>query len=137
MANTFNGIEILKLNNIEDKFLIKSIGSINRVERKKYAAGVFSEMQQHVIRILAFVVSVIVLIYLGTLMQQGLTLGMAGFIFQLCSSISNYLISAFPMWNQMKASISIYNKIAKPEEYTVNIGRISNSDLISISRFQI
>lgn len=123
MANTFNGIEILKLNNIEDKFLIKSIGSINRVERKKYAAGVFSEMQQHVIRILAFVVSVIVLIYLGTLMQQGLTLGMAGFIFQLCSSISNYLISAFPMWNQMKASISIYNKIAKPEEYTVNIGK--------------
>lgn len=123
MANTFNGIEILKLNNIEDKFLIKSIGSINRVERKKYAAGVFSEMQQHVIRILAFVVSVIVLIYLGTLMQQGLTLGMAGFIFQLCSSISNYLISAFPMWNQMKASISIYNKIAKPEEYTINIGK--------------
>ena len=123
MANTFTGMEILKLNNIEDKFLLKSIDTINRVEGKKCAAGIFTEMQQHVIRILAFVVSVLVMIYLGGLMQKGTTLGMAGFIFQLCSSISNYLINAFPRWNQMKASVSIYNKIAKTEEYTVNIGR--------------
>ncbi|MDD2504510.1 MAG: ABC transporter ATP-binding protein, partial [Clostridia bacterium] len=123
MANTFAGIEILKLNNIEDKFLMKGISTISRVEKKKYAANVFTELQQHVIRILAFVVSVIVLIYLGLLMQQGLTLGMTGFIFQLCSSISNYLISAFPMWNQMKASSSIYEKIAKSEECTINIGK--------------
>ena len=80
MANTFTGMEILKLNNIEDKFLL-SIDTINRVEGKKCAAGIFTEMQQHVIRILAFVVSVIVMIYLGGLMQKGTTLGMAGFIF--------------------------------------------------------
>ncbi|HOB20405.1 MAG TPA: ABC transporter ATP-binding protein, partial [Candidatus Atribacteria bacterium] len=123
MANTFAGLEILKLNNIEDKFLLKSIGTISRVEKRKFAANVFTDMQRDVIRILAFVVSVIVLIYLGPKLQQGLNLGMAGFIFSLCSSISNYLISAFPMWNQMKASISIYEKIAKPEEYRVNIGR--------------
>ncbi|HHT65422.1 MAG: ABC transporter ATP-binding protein [Caldicoprobacterales bacterium] len=123
MANTFAGIEILKLNNIEDRFLIKSTGTISRVEKKKYAASVFTELQQHVIRILAFAVSVIVLIYLAISMQSGLTLGMAGFIFQLCSSISNYLISAFPMWNQMKASVTIYQKIAQPEEITVKVGK--------------
>ena len=49
MANTFTGMEILKLNNIEDKFLLKSIDTINRVEGKKCAAGIFTEMQQHVI----------------------------------------------------------------------------------------
>jgi len=41
----------------------------------------------------------------------------------LSTSISNYLINAFPMWNQVNASIAIYNKIAKPEESTVQIGR--------------
>lgn len=120
MANTFSGIEILKLNNIDDKFLIKNIGTIGRVEKKKFAASVFTDLQRNVIRILAFVVSVIVLIYLGTLMQFGLSFAMAGLMFQLCSSISNYLIEVFPMWNQMKASISIYEKIAKPEEEIIN-----------------
>ena len=122
MSNTFNGIEILKLNNMEDKFLKKSFHTINRLEKSKFAANVFTEMQRHVIRILAFVVTVMVVIYLGINIQGDLSLAQAGFIFQLCSSISNYLIEAFPVWNQVKASVSIYKKIARPEESTVQIG---------------
>jgi ABC-type multidrug transport system fused ATPase/permease subunit len=79
-------------------------------------------MQRDVIYILAFVVSVVVLIYLGYGLQEGMDLARATFIFMLSSSISNYLISAFPLWNQIKASASIYDKIAKPEESTVKIG---------------
>jgi ABC-type multidrug transport system fused ATPase/permease subunit len=122
MSNTFNGIEILKLNNIEDKFLKKSVATINRVEKRKFEANVFTELQRNVIYVLAFVVSAVVMIYLSYEMQDGLTLAVAGLTFQLCSSISNFLISAFPMLNQIKASISIYEKIAKPEENTVKIG---------------
>lgn len=118
MSNTFNGIEILKLNNIEEKFLLKSIGTINRAEQKKYAANVFSDLQRNVIRILAFAVSVGVMIYLAYGFQRGASLAQAGLVFQLCSSISNFLINAFPMLNQIKASVSIYEKIAKPDEYT-------------------
>jgi ABC-type multidrug transport system fused ATPase/permease subunit len=123
MSNTFNGLEILKLNNIEDKFLAKSVGIIDRLEKRKFAANVFTEMQRDVIRILAFVVSILVVIYLGYQIQVNMSLGVAAFVFQLCSSISNYLIDAFPTWNQMKASISIYNKIAKPEESSVAVGK--------------
>jgi ATP-binding cassette subfamily B protein len=123
MSNTFNGIEILKLNNIEDKFLVKSTSTINRVEKRKYEANVFSELQRSVIRILAFVAQVFVMIYLGFQIQGNLSLAEATFIYQLCSSISNNLIEAFPTWNQMKASISIYKKIAMPEESTVSIGK--------------
>ncbi|WFR58778.1 ABC transporter ATP-binding protein [Anaerocolumna sp. AGMB13025] len=118
MSNTFNGIEILKLNNIEEKFLLKSIGTINRAEQKKYAANVFSDLQRNVIRILAFAVSVGVMIYLAYGFQRGASLAQAGLVFQLCSSISNFLINAFPMLNQIKASVSIYEKIANPDEYT-------------------
>lgn len=122
MANTFNGLEILKLNNIEDKFLKKSVRTINRLEKRKYMANVFTHMQRDVIYILAFVVSVVVLIYLGYKMQGDMDLTEATFLFMLSTSIGNYLISAFPNWNQVKASTAIYEKIAKPEENTVKVG---------------
>lgn len=110
-------MEILKLNNMEDKFLKKSLETINQVENSKFAANVFSELQRNVIHILAFVVSIAVLLYLASYMGNGITLGKAGFIFQLTMSMSNFLINAFPMWNQTKASITIYEKIAKLESY--------------------
>ncbi|BCN30681.1 ABC transporter ATP-binding protein [Anaeromicropila herbilytica] len=116
VSNTFNGIEILKLNNIEDKFLLKAMKSIDRVEKKKYAANVFSELQRNVIRIFAYLIMVFVLFYLSKSMNQGMGLGVATFLFQLSSSMSMFLISAFPTWNQCKASMSIYEKIAIPED---------------------
>jgi len=65
ISNTFNGLEILKLNNIEDKFLKKSMGAINRLEKRKYMSSVFTHMQRDVIYILAFVISVAVLVYVS------------------------------------------------------------------------
>jgi len=127
MSNTFNGIEILKLNNIEEKFLKKSIFTIDRLEKKKYEANVYTELQRNVIRILAYIVAIIVMIYLAYEMQGELTLAKAGLIFQLCNSMSNFLISAFPTWNQVKASVSIYEKIAKPENYTEIQGKGSKT----------
>jgi len=120
MSNTFQGLEILKLNHIEEKFKEKSIDTIGRLERKKFAANVFTDMQMKVVWILAFVSSVAVLIYLAYGFLGGMTLALGGLLFQLCTSISRYLINAFPMWNQMKASIGIYKKIAEPEEGTMS-----------------
>ncbi len=122
MSNTFQGIEILKLNNIEDKFLKKSIGTINRLEKRKYVANVFTEMQRDTIYILCFVVSVGIMIYLGYGLQGTMGLGAAAMIFQLSSNMGNYLVNAFSLQNRIKASIGIYDKIAKPEESTVGIG---------------
>lgn len=122
MANTFNGIEILKLNNIEDKFLKKSKMGINRLEKRKFEANVFSEAQREGIHILNATAIVLVLIYIGWSIQDSLSLAGAAMIFQLSSSSSRYLIEAFPLLNRIKASLSIYNKIAKPEESTVKLG---------------
>lgn len=116
MSNTFQGVEILKLNHIEDKFLKKGLVSINRLEKRKFEANVFSELQRNIIQISGFIVAVLVLIYLGYQIQVGMSLAVAGLLFQLCSSISRFLIDTFPMLNRIKASISIYDKIAKPEE---------------------
>lgn len=138
MSNTFNGIEILKLNNIEDKFLKKSVGTINRLEKKKYEANVFNELQRNTIHILSFVASVGVMVYLGYAIQGDLGLGVAGLLFQSCFSMGSYLIEAFTLQNRIKASIGIYDKIAKPEENTVGIGNGTKpfefQDRIEVSR---
>lgn len=133
MSNTFNGIEILKLNNIEDKFLHKSIYTIQGLEKHKYYASVYNELQRNVIFIMSFVVSVAVMIYLGYEIQNGMGLALAGFIFQLSSSISRFLTGAFPTWNQMKASVSIYKKIAKPDELSEIEVRGTNSFIMEES----
>lgn len=133
MSNTFNGIEILKLNNIEDKFLHKSIYTIRGLEKHKYYASVYNELQRNVIFIMSFVVSVAVMIYLGYEIQNGMGLALAGFIFQLSSSISRFLTGAFPTWNQMKASVSIYKKIAKPDELSEIEVRGTNSFIMEES----
>jgi ABC-type multidrug transport system fused ATPase/permease subunit len=90
--------------------------------KKKYEANVFTELQREVIHILDFAVQVLVMIYLGYKIQGPMGLAEAGLIFQLAGSSSRFLIEAFPMLNRMKASVSIYNKIAKPEESSVKVG---------------
>ena len=64
ISNTFHGLEILKLNRIEDKFLQKSISSIRKVERKKCISSVFTEGQRNIIQILSYIVTCGVMVYL-------------------------------------------------------------------------
>lgn len=121
VSNTFNGLEILKLNNIEDKFLKKSKATINRLERRKLEANIFSELQRNVIYILGYVVMVLVMVYLGYQIQGNMSLAMAGLVFQICNYISRSVIEASALLNLVKASISIYTKITQPEEKTESV----------------
>ncbi|WP_066714313.1 ABC transporter ATP-binding protein [Clostridium sp. Marseille-P299] len=116
MGNTFNGLEILKLNRIEDKFLQKSLDSIKKVERKKNWFNIFSEGQRSLINIVGYVIMCGVMIYLCLGFQNGMSLAKATFIFQLASAMSFNLIEAFPLWNTIKASVNIYEKITSVQE---------------------
>lgn len=117
MANIFNGMEILKLNNIEEKFLEKSTFSLVTLEKKKFMSNVFTDLQRNVINSVGYLIMVLIMVYLITGINSSISLGAAAFIFQLSSRMSFNLIGAFPLWNAMKASMSIYEKITKPEEY--------------------
>lgn len=115
ISNTFHGLEILKLNRIEDKFLQKSLSSIRKVERKKCISSVFTEGQRNIIQILSYIVSCGVMVYLCINFKNGMSLAVATFIFQLGSAMCFNLVEAFPLWNAMKASIRIYHKITDDE----------------------
>jgi ABC-type multidrug transport system fused ATPase/permease subunit len=114
--NTFQGIEILKLNRIDDKFLQKSLDGLHKLELKKYIFNIFAECQKNVINLLGYVIACFLMLYLSLNYDKGMTLTNASIIFQLGTMMSFNLIEAFPLWNKIKASAKIYEKITKDEE---------------------
>lgn len=116
ISNTFNGIEILKLNNIEEKFLKKSLHSISRVEKKKLMSNVFTTMQRDIINFLGYFIMVAAMIYLSYAIRDGMSFAVAILVFQLCTMTCFSLIEAFPLWNVIKSSMEIHRKITGMDE---------------------
>lgn len=115
VANTFNGLEILKLNNIEETFLDKTLKMIDRVESKKMHYGVFAEGQRSITRLLGTGIFVVILIYMLEQLDQGLSITRMTFMIQLANGCVWPLEQVMPMINELKASVKIYDKIAGNE----------------------
>ena len=116
MSNTFNGLEIIKLGNIEDKFLDKNKQEISHVERRKFAFNNFSEVQQNVLLFASYLVMVGVVWHLGLCIAEGMALGSAVFLFQLSNQVVFRTMDTFPLLNVIRSSSKIYNKITQIEE---------------------
>ena len=115
-ANTFNGLEILKLNNIEKKFISKNIDEINKVERSKYRFRFLTDSQRSLSFTLSFSITIGILMYLLYRVNQGLGYDKLMLLVQLSSSIAFSLQDIFPRFNVIKSSAKIYDKITKSEE---------------------
>ncbi|WP_177159699.1 ATP-binding cassette domain-containing protein [Anaerobranca gottschalkii] len=116
IANTFNGLEILKLNNIEDRFLKKTLLKIKNLEKRKYQYTVFTEGQARVSNLMGYFVVVSILIYLLNLHSTDMSLTRLIFMFQLSSNSVWSMVRLLPLLNELKSSVNIYNKITKSDE---------------------
>lgn len=113
ISNTFNGLEILKLNSVEDKFLYKSLKEVDQVERKKFHYTVFTEGQRSLTRFLSYLIFVGLLVYLMNLAFNGESYTTIALMLQLGNSCIWPIGNALPMFNELKASKAIYDKITK------------------------
>lgn len=118
IANTFNGLEILKLNNIEDKFLDSTLQAVDKVEKKKLHYTVFTEGQRNLTNFLGFVIFVGILIYSISSILNGASFAKTVLMLQLSNGCVWPIVQLFPFLNELKASNSIYNKITKNGEET-------------------
>ena len=116
ISNTFQGLEILELNRIDDKFLKKSLDEVKKVERRKFTYNIFAECQRNLINVLGYVITCGMMLYLCLNFQNGINLTSAAVAFQLGTTMTFDLIEAFPLFNKMKASVRIYEKITKEDE---------------------
>ncbi len=111
LANTFNGLEILKLNRVEDKFLHNTLKSIDRIERKKRNFTIFTEGQRGFTVFMSNLAFVGMLVYLLFMSFGGMSLTMLALMLQLSAGCVMPIGYVIPMFNELKAAISIYKKI--------------------------
>lgn len=116
LSNVFNGLEILKLNNIEDKFIGNSLDKINKVERSKFKFRFYSETQRNISYGIGFGIFILVLLYLLIQFESGMTYAKIMIIIQFATAITFALPDIFPRLNVIKSSAEIYQKITKTEE---------------------
>lgn len=116
LSNTFNGLEILKLNNIEDKFLSNSLKSITRLERKKFNYNVYTDGQRKFMEFLGFGFLIGSIIYISSLLTQGMSFTKATFMLQLANGSIWHITGVLPLFNELKSSAKIFDKITKIEE---------------------
>ncbi len=122
MSNTFNGLEILKLNNIEDRFLARSLKGITGLERKKFHFNIYTDGQRRIMEFLGFGLLMGFLAYLSTLMGKGMSLTKATFLVQLANGCIWNIIYTLPGINRLKSSIKIFDKITEnTEENSITI----------------
>lgn len=116
LSNVFNGLEILKLNNIEDKFIGNSLDKINKVERSKFKFRFYSETQRNISYGIGFGIFILVLLYLLIQFESGMTYAKIMIIIQFATGMTFALPDIFPRLNVIKSSSEIYQKITKTEE---------------------
>lgn len=116
VSNTFNGLEIIKLGQMEAKFSWKNIQAMRRLERTKWQLNCYSELQRNGLVFLGYVVMVGIIFYLGFQIAAGMPLGIAVFLYEMSSRLSFLIMNTMPLFNVMKASSNIYDKIIYTED---------------------
>jgi len=113
LSNTFNGLEILKLNNIEKKFTKKIDEKITDLENKKSKFRFLIDSQLSITQNIGLILCIFLIFYLVS--KNNFDYSHLILIIQLSSMILYSLPDIFPRLNVIKASSEIYNKITKLE----------------------
>lgn len=116
VANVFNGLEILKLNNIEETFLDKNKKAIKSLEHKKFKFNIFTSFQLYSNFAIGNFVIIGLVIFMVYQLQHGLSYGLMIISIQLSSNIIFSLVNLFPLVNKLKASAAIFEKITAKED---------------------
>ncbi|MDO9629045.1 MAG: ABC transporter ATP-binding protein [Acholeplasmataceae bacterium] len=120
ISNTFNGLEILKLNNIEDKFLVKSNTQIKSLEHGKMKFNLFRLLQENSNQAFGTMIMfglIILLMYRPDSVRVGY-----GELFLTITLASNSLfplITILPLINTIKSSKAIFDKITVPDHIEI------------------
>ena len=123
MSNTLSGLEIIKLGNVEEKFLKQNKKEVSYVEYRKLLFNNFSEGQQNLLIFSSYFVMVVVVGYLGLGIAEGMGLGRAIFLFQLSNQIVFRMTDTFPLLNVMRSTSKIYDKLTHIEDQVEGTGQ--------------
>jgi len=116
-SNIFAGLEILKLNNIEDAFLEKNKKQIKTLEGKKFSYNVFTSFQMNLNERIGYFVLIGLIVYLMYQTKAGHGYGEMMLTILLSTRAIFPMVGLFPEINVLKSSEAIYEKITNEEEF--------------------
>jgi len=119
MSNVFSGLEILKLNQVEDRFQDQANVFIAALERVKIRFNIFDRFQSGTLDTLGYAFTVLSFFYVGIRIARGeLDLVRGMLIAQITQSCLFSVVQIFPHRNKLLASKSIFNKVVNgdPDE---------------------
>jgi ATP-binding cassette, subfamily B, bacterial len=116
VANTFSGLEIVKLNNIEKLFLSKNEQRIAALEKTKFNFSIFTTIQDTTLGTLGYLIFIGMIVYLLFQTTNGLPLAQVILIIQLASVTIFPLMGIFTNFNVLRSSNAIYKKITVLQE---------------------
>jgi len=118
VSNVFSGLEILKLNNIEEAFLNNNKKQIVTLEGRKYSYNVFTSLQLNFNATIGYFVLIGLIVYLMFQTQVGVGYGELMLTIQLSSNAIFPLVNIFPLFNVLKSAKAIFEKITTEEVTT-------------------
>lgn len=116
VSNTFSGLEILKLNRIEDRFLLNTMKEVDRVEQKKYQFFVFTFWQRKFSYLMGTVIFILLLLYILTFLTGDYDLSRLFFITTMANATIWPITETMPLLNDLKSHGNIIERILRKDE---------------------
>lgn len=116
VSNTFSGLEILKLNRIEDRFLENSMKETDKLERRKAGYFVFTFWQGRFSNFLGFITTIMIIYYVITSAGENFDLAKVMFTISMASSTIWPITEIMPLFNVLKSNATIIENILRKDE---------------------
>lgn len=116
VTNTFSGLEILKLNRIEDRFLHRSMKEMDRLERRRARYFVFTFWQGKFSDFLGTLIILGIVFYVTGLLEAGQGIARIMFLIQVSNATIWPITQVMPLYNTVKANGRIIEGLLDPGE---------------------
>ena len=117
MGNLFSGLEIIRLNNVEERFAHDAEDQFQDLEDAKNKGRLIERLQEIVLENISLLLSLATLAYVTVMMVQGqFTLATAMLLLQLAGNIAWPLIGLFGMRNRLIASNKVFQTLLSSGE---------------------
>ncbi|WP_312650393.1 ABC transporter ATP-binding protein [Proteiniclasticum sp.] len=116
IANTFSGLEILKLNRIEERFLTGSMRETELLEKRKAGVNIFTFWQGRFSNFLGFITTILILYFIISRLEPGYDLARVMFVISMASSTIWPITEIMPLFNVLKSNSTIIENILRNDE---------------------
>lgn len=126
-GNTLSGLELLKLNNLEGRFLTDTVKSMEKLEVKKMGFNIFLLTQKQLTNFIGSLIFITIIFYSGKIMIRGADLTRVALMVGLANNMVWPVTEILPLVNQLRAVTDAMRKHINIRPESFSEGKLSFS----------